>query len=109
MSPTPPIKQQRGSWTYVVPISNVTLTEAVNWEFPIERVTLVAAHRLPYRRRRLGIPKRISVLTERHGGLLKRFFDTEETFAIVRHSGRPEDLKKILLTQIRDELAILSL
>ena len=95
----------RGRWVFVVPVSGVILTEAVRHEFLIKRVLLVAQKKLPRIRRRLGIPQRISELKRR---FRDDFFDSAQTFAVLRYSGRPSELRGECLRTVRDELAILA-
>lgn len=103
------LQEQRGSWLFVVPIANLRLADAVDYEFVIDRVRLVAGERLPYRRRRLGFPARISRLRELPGGFIARVVDSADTFAVLRRTGRPRELDEAALRLIREELAILTL
>jgi len=94
-----------GEWVFIVPVSGVELTEAVNNEFQIKRVLLVSKEKLPRIRLRLGLPTRISQMNERY----KEFFSSSDTFAVVRHSGKFKATKNFCRNLIRDELSILSL
>jgi hypothetical protein len=92
-------------WVFVVPVSGVVLTKDVNREFRIKRVLLVAQDKLPRIRKRLGMPQRLSDLKKRYA---TRFFDSARTFAVLRHSGRPGELKNKCLRMVKDELSILA-
>ena len=53
------------SWTFLVPIGNLVLTEAVGREFNVDRVTFVHRDRLPLVREKLGLGERVSELKKR--------------------------------------------
>lgn len=94
-----------GSWVYIAPVSGVTLTEAVNNEFHIQRVVFVSQSKLPRIRARLGIPQRISAFKRKDW---VEFFGKFETFAVVQQTGDPEQAKTTSRKLVRDGLAILS-
>lgn len=103
------LRDRDTTWLLVVPVSNVVLTSAVNFELRLEHVTLIDATRLPYRRRRFGFLQRISALRRGTQGFLDRFFSDEKTFALVRRTGPLDDLEIRTLGLVRDELALLAL
>jgi len=94
-----------GKWIFIVPVSGVILTDDVNNEFWIKRVLLVAQKKLPRIRRRLGIPQRISDLKRSYA---TRFFDSAQTFAVLWHSGRSNELKNKCRRIVKDELSLLA-
>lgn len=95
---------QPGEWVFAAPIDNVVLTEAVNREFHIGRVAFVSSERLPYIRRRLGIPERISEMNKQ----TKKFFSSAKTFAVVRHTDEPEQAKRHCRRLVQDALSMLA-
>jgi hypothetical protein len=103
------IREQSGTWVFLAPIANLTLTTAVNYEFRINRVTFVRRQNLARRRRRFGLPDRISELERHLFGMAERFFDRSETFATLRQTGKLADFETEMLELIREELAILTL
>src|SRR6266851_1960598 len=105
----PDLRQERGTWVFVVPISNLKLTETVNFEYRIDRVTFIASDKLPRRRKRFGLPNRISELRNKRKGMLEKFFDSAPCFATVRRKGKLIDFEDVVLDLIREELAILVL
>ena len=102
------VRQQRSQWMLLVPISNLTLTEAVNFEITIERVTFIDGSKLPQRRRRFGFPDTISALRTRHRAI-NRVFESGTCFAVLRRAGKIDDFEELALALIRDELALLNL
>jgi hypothetical protein len=103
------LREQRGTWVFVVPISKLKLTETVDFEFRIDRVTFVASDRLARRRKRFGLPHRISELREKRKGMLEKFFDWAPCFATIRRKGKLSDFEDAVLELIREELSILAL
>lgn len=96
-------------WTIVVPIQNVSLSEAVDYEFRIDRVTILETSKLAGRRRKFGIPWRVSEMRAEKHGAFGRFLDDSPIVAIVRQTGSPgPELEKQVTALVRDELAILS-
>jgi hypothetical protein len=93
-----------GNWVYIVPLSGIELTEAVNHEFQICRTLLVSRDKLLRIRRRLGIPYRLSELKKDDRELL----DSGNTFAIVRHSGNYMEVDKYCRYLVQEELFILA-
>lgn len=99
---SPPLR----SWSFMFPVGELILTEAVGREFRIDRVTLVHKDKLPHIRKRLGLGVRVSDLKRIIRGW--GFFDTGEAFAVVRQSGDPEEIEPRALEMIREELSILA-
>ncbi len=97
----------KDKWTVIAPVGHVELTAAVNYEFRINRVRLVATDRLQGRRRRLGVPWRVSEMRSQKHGIFKRFLGEAPVVAIVRVSGTVNDLERTVATLLRNELAIL--
>jgi hypothetical protein len=95
------------SWTFLVPIGNLVLTEAVGREFNVDRVTFVYRDRLPLVREKLGLGERVSELKKRRR--LKRFFEVAEAYAVVRQSGTRKGVERRCLEIVREELHLLSL
>jgi hypothetical protein len=94
----------KGKWTVLIPVANLVLSSAVNYEFRIDRVTLVRTEKLQGRRKRLGLPMRISEMR-----YAKRHFLTEApVMAVVHVTGQQKQLQRELVTLVRDELAILA-
>lgn len=95
------------SWTYLVPIGNLMLTEAVGREFKVDRVAVVHRDRLPLVRERLSLGVRVSELKKRRR--LKRFFEVAEAYAVVTESGSRREVERRCLEILREELHLLSL
>jgi hypothetical protein len=102
------MRNERGTWVFLIPISNLKLTEATNFEFRIDRVTFVAGEKLARRRKRFGLPIRISELRERRKRRRNTVFDSE-CFATLRQKGKLKDFERDVFELIREELAILAL
>ena len=102
------IKDRRGVWIFVAPISNLILTEAVNYEYRVDKVTFVDTKVLSGRRKRFGFPLKLSFLKKRWEAL-DRFFSISSTVATLRLTGMGSDLESRFLRIVHEELAILSL
>ena len=97
-----------GTWLYMVPITGLELTQAVDEEYRVDRVTFVTVRRLVRVRRRLGLPDRVSAIKSRCSWVA--FLDKpEQVVAVVRHSGRPKDLDSRIRRTVAEELELLSL
>lgn len=103
------VRERETSWVFLAPVTNLRLTEEVDYELQANSVTLVDADHLPYRRKRLGFPERISEIRERCEGFYEHFFEGVDTFAVVRKYGHHEEIEEEVLQQIRDALSIVSL
>jgi len=103
------IHEEQGAWVFLVPISNLVLTKAVNFEFKIERTTFVSTDKLPKRRKRFGIPNRISDLKDKNKIGLGDFLSSSACFATLRQTGKLVDWEETIFEIIREELAILAL
>jgi hypothetical protein len=96
----------RERWTFIVPVENLVLTDAVSREFEMERVTFVHKDRLPYVRKKHGLGVPVSELKKRPGGT--SFFEVAGAFAVVRHAGTREEVERRCLEMVREELHLLS-
>lgn len=94
-----------GKWVYIAPVSGVRLSEDVSNEFGIKRVLLITKDKLPRVRKRLGFPRTLSQMSERHG----ESFSSSDVFAIVRQAGIPQETKTICRRIVQNELHILAL
>ncbi len=101
------VKEEKGTWTFLVPIKNLILTDAVNFEFKVNRVTFVSTNKLSRRRKKFGIPESISDLRKKKIWL-NRFFSESDCFATLRQTGKFKDIEQLVLEIIREELSILS-
>lgn len=98
--------RRRRSWAFMLPIGWLVLTEAVGREFRVDRVTVVHRDKLPRVRRRLGLGVPVSEVKRAIRGW--DFFDSGEAFAVVRHTGDPEEIETKAMEIIREELAVLA-
>jgi len=92
----------------MAPVGALVLTDAVDREFRVLRVTFVHRDRLPRVRTRLGLSATVSEI--------KRtipdwdFFDSAPAFAVMKQTGDdPEKVRNQCLKVIREELSILTL
>ena len=95
-----------GTWAFLVLVGNLILTDAVNREFRVDRVTLMHRDKLPRVRRRLGLGAPVSEVKRKIRGW--DFFEGAPAFASVRHTGTPEDTEGRCLELVREELSILA-
>jgi hypothetical protein len=100
------LDQHSGKWFFIAPIGNLVLNEAVENEFRIDRVLLVAKKKLPRIRKRLGINKRIVEL--KISTSYTEFFECAEAYAIVNYNGKLADARRECLQLVKDEISILS-
>lgn len=107
MSDIKKIKQQRGLWLFVVPISGLVLTKAVDEELVIDGITFVSREKLPRIRKRLGFPKKISELGKK--GVAAGFFKKSKVYAVGKLGGYGEDKENEFLARVGIGLDILSL
>ena len=93
-------------WSFITPISNLKLSEAINNEIRIGAVTFIHKDRLFRVGKRLGIRQSIRKRIETDLAV-KIFFEKEDTYAVLRRTGAPKDIRGSCLQVIEDELAIL--
>lgn len=104
------IRRLSGSWVMCVPISNLVIEkDGIAQEHRVDRVTFISAKKLPYIRKRLGIPMKMSTLRKKHKtsacNILKKYY----TYAIIRFNGCLETEEAKALNRIREELSMLAL
>ena len=114
MAATTRVGATDGDWVFITPVGNVVLTEDVNEEFRVDlrgqSVLFVSRAKLPRIRRRLGINVPVSSLRKSAGvKAFADFFDTSETFAVVRQKGKPDEIEKPCFRLVRDAISILAL
>jgi hypothetical protein len=93
-----------GEWVFLAPVRYLEVTREVDFEFRIDRCTVIAAARLAYRRKRFGLPRPLNELQR-----LSEFFSKSSTFVVFMFSGKQLEETQRALTAVRDELAILAL
>ena len=104
------IKKMHGPWVMCVPISNLSIEkDGLAQEHQVDRVTFIGAAKLPYKRKKLGIPMRISTIQNKYKTIVDDMLKTNNTYAIIRFNGCIEDEETKILARIREELSILSL
>lgn len=101
---------KKNNYLYAIPIGNMELTKAVDNEFRVNRVTFVSQQKLPYIRKRLGIPYPLSRLPNSFSWFDKDYFKKASTYAIVNIKGeKVKDTKEEIFNIVKDELAFVSL
>lgn len=90
----------------MIPVGNLWLTEAVDREFRVDRVTFVHRDKLPRVRKRLGLGAPVSEIKKTIRDW--DFFESAKAFAVVRHTGTPEEVEDHCLEIVREELSILT-
>lgn len=98
-----------GTWVFLAPIKRLVLTDAVDNEITIDRITFVGPRKLPRIRSRLGFSKRISQFKSRQSGVLKHLFEGDTVYATARFTGEGKAQLDRFLNQVREELVLLSL
>lgn len=103
-----PLTSSGDEWVFMAPVGDLVLTDAVNREFRVLRVTFVHRDRLPRVRTRLGLSFTVSEIKRTIPDW--NFFDSAPAFAVMKHTGdEPEKVRDRCLEVIREELAILTL
>jgi len=101
------VQDTSGQWVYIVPVSGLALTDDINNEFVVNKVTFIAVKKLIRVRKRFGIKKRISELASNK--VLDLFFNQlGPTVAIVRHGGKPSEITTKVTRLVIEELEILA-
>ncbi|MEQ8562564.1 MAG: HEPN domain-containing protein [Cytophagales bacterium] len=106
------VQDKNGNWIFIVPVTGVSIKKSVGGEIKINRVIFVSGNKLSRIRKRLKIPVPISEIINKDKfskGIIKKFFDDSETFAILRFNGIPSDEIRKCNKIIETELNILSL
>ena len=99
------IKEKYDNWTFIVPISGVSLSETFYNEFRIKRCTLITDEKLKRVRKRFGVYQKLSSYRIKlHDNLLNE----SKILAVIRYTGKPRNFIDKCLKYIQDELAILS-
>jgi len=101
------IRTGKGRWVFVAPLSNLQLTQAINFEFRIDKITLVQGNKLLRRRKRFNLPKSLFV-KDKHSWM-RDWFSGTDAVAIVYRDGTLADFELEVLEEIRTEIAILAL
>jgi len=100
---------KQGRWVCIAPIRGLALTDAVNYEYKVDRVTFIAARKLPHVRKRLGLPTTVSAMKMRDRvRLVSNFFLASDTFATMRLTGDLPEQRAKFEELVREELAILA-
>jgi len=93
-----------GNWVFIVPISNLFLSDKLNKEYQIGRVSFISSDKLPRIRKRLGFYKKLSEIKKR---FYIDFFGCTKTYAVYRITGKPNEIRNNCLNAIREALYIL--
>jgi hypothetical protein len=96
-----------GKWAFIVPISGLVLTKAVQYEYTIGRVTFVDKNKLPRIRRRFRLQETLSATKERFAPILE-VVDSASTYAVLLHTGAPKEIATTCLRIVNEALSLLS-
>jgi len=97
----------RGTWIYLIPVSGLHLTNVVNEEIAIERVTFITVRKLARVRKRLGLPEPISRLRLRYT-MVEFLSDETQVVAVFRHTGKPHEIEAIVRKNVTEALWLFS-
>lgn len=96
-----------GQWVYIIPVSGLILSNDINNEFIVDRVTFITVKKLIKVRKRFGIRKKLSEL--RSNVHHDPFFNQlEPTVAIFRHGGKPSEITTKATRLVIEALEILA-
>jgi len=102
-----PVQDISGQWVYIIPVSGLILTDDINSEFIINRVTFITVKKLTKVRKRFGIRKRLAEL--RSNISFDLFFkELGPTVAIIRHNGKPSEITTKVTRLVIEALEILA-
>lgn len=90
------------------------MTEEIDNECKVERTTFISADKLQRIRNRLGLKKAyIKEIDARdhipQSAKIDAYMQKHDTFAVLRHGGKPEEIQAECYRRIQDEVAILAL
>ena len=102
------IRNHSSQWVFIAPLAGVELTKAVNNEFKISRVSLIAKRKLARVRKRYGLDITKNEFDERIIGSHSWTGPKADTYAIIRCSGKPKELQRECISIVKDELHILA-
>lgn len=94
---------ENGRWIFGMPITGIQLSDSINEELAIQRVTLVSYEKLKKSRTRFY---RISKSTFINDAIFSSNANKVETFALIKFNGNPKLSKLELLGILTDELNI---
>jgi hypothetical protein len=100
---------RKGDYVFITPVANVTLTDAVNNEFSINRVLFVNGRKLPRIWKRLGIHTPYSEIRKSSGKTYLDLLDEAKTFAVIFQKESWDGILVSSYRLIRDEISILAL
>lgn len=96
--------QEYGEWVYISPVYNLEISDEIKGEIKIGRVIFVNSRKLPYIRKRLGLPAVISKL----GKNTANFFSESKTYAILKFKGIPDKMLRSCKQTVEEAISVLS-
>lgn len=103
-TPTASLRDRSGRWLLLATIGNLRLTQDVQGEIRLDRVTFLTASRFQRIHKRLGI-NRSELRKSLH---LERLVKGDQPLAMICHTGDDKNCLDLLLRQIREEIDVLS-
>ncbi|WP_435357132.1 hypothetical protein [Emticicia sp. SJ17W-69] len=99
--------EEKNNWVYITPIYNLEITGELDKEIKIGRVTFIDIAKIPYVRKRLGLPCVFSVIiSKKYENII---FKESKTYAFLIFRGDPEEKKEECRLIIEEAVNILSL
>jgi len=103
------IKDQKGRWLFVAPVSGLILSPGINREILINKITFVNRSKMARIRKRLGFQLTVGDLKKKKEIIFDTFFNEAKSFAVCQLGGSGVEKEKEFLKIARDEINILSL
>ena len=96
------------TWLFIAPITDLVLTKEVGYEFTVDQVTFIDIKSFRHKRKKFGLPHRVSELEAQQHGVFGRFFGEGTTIATLRRNGIGEKCEEEFFRLVTEELAILA-
>jgi hypothetical protein len=100
--------EQKDRWTVAVPVSNLEFDHRGPQEFRVDRVVFVSARSFARKRRRFGLPWRLSDVRKDSYGVLDEFIAKAPVLAVARVTGTRDSRERETMNLLRDEIAIIA-
>lgn len=103
------VLQKETTWLFAAPVTDLVLTKEVGYEFTVDQVTFIEINSFRRKRKRFGLPHRVSELEAQRSPMFSHFINEKtKTLATLRRTGGGEECEQEFLRLVREELAILA-
>jgi len=103
------IKETSGLWLFITPVKGINISDDMDGEIKVDKITFISAKKIPRVRKRLGFPVKISEICSNLRFGFAEFLEESETYAICKLGGAGSEQEKRFLELVREELCFLAL